>query len=310
MKKVIRNNKIGIFLLTVLLLNSCVEEGNPFIYQEDAHGRGKTTFFIDESFKPLFETSINTFEGAFPKAEIIPNYVTETEAIEAFKTGKTNTICITREFSEAEKVKMRKSLIEYRSDLYAKDGIALIMNPENPDSKITISELKDILSGKKEKWTTDQTTINMVFDSPNSANFIYLKSLIGDQSISKNVFAVKSNKDVIEYVKTHQNAIGVIGVNWISDKDDEEVLNFLDGIKVMEVAINENEEYYQPYQAYIYTDEYPLTRNVYLINKGKRSGLNTGFVLYLLGEKGQLIVQKSSLVPANSPVRLIKITSD
>jgi hypothetical protein len=46
-----------------------------------------------------------------------------------------------------------------------------------------------------------------------------------------------------------------------------------------------------------------------MINKGNRSGLNTGFVLFMIGEKGQLIIQKSELVPAKAPVRLIQLTT-
>ena len=85
------------------------------------------------------------------------------------------------------------------------------------------------------------------------------------------------------------------------------MLNFLKGIKVVSVAKDSKSEYFKPYQAYIYTKEYPLTRELWSINKASKSGLNSGFINFLVGEKGQLIIQKSSLVPSNSPIRMMEI---
>jgi hypothetical protein len=45
-----------------------------------------------------------------------------------------------------------------------------------------------------------------------------------------------------------------------------------------------------------------------MINKGSRSGLNSGFVNFMIGEKGQMLIHKSELVPANNPVRLIQMS--
>jgi phosphate transport system substrate-binding protein len=61
---------------------------------------------------------------------------------------------------------------------------------------------------------------------------------------------MKSNKEVIAYVKSHKNAIGVIGTNWISDGDDPASLGFIKDINVMSVTDKPNptkEDYYQPF---------------------------------------------------------------
>lgn len=292
----------------ICLLLSC--DGNPLAYQKDAHGRGQAKIYFEESFKPLFETSIYTFEGLYPKADIVPEYCTEEAAITAFFKNETKTICITRDFTEEEKARLSKSNVEVRSDKIAEDAVVLIVHPDNQDTTMTVDKLKRILTGKDTLWNTSKSKINVVFDNVNSANFQYLRNLADSKAIPKNIFAVKSNEEVIKYVKENRNAIGVIGANWISDEDDETVLEFLKGIKVVAIAASENSEYFQPYQAYIHTKEYPLTRDLWMINKGSRSGLNTGFVLFMKGEKGQLIIQKSSLVPANTPVRLIQVKTE
>ena len=266
--------------------------------------------YLEESFKPLFETSIYTFEGQNPLADFDAQYVTETEAIEAFIGGQTSTIAITRDFTEDEKKRLELSKIIVKSDKIAKDAVAIIVNPQNPDSTLTVDQIKRIISGKDTVWNGLKTGINVVFDNINSANFIYMTKLADVKSVSKNVFAVKTNEEVIEYVKNNKSAIGIIGVNWISDEDDPETLSFRDGLTVVAVSEGEGKEAFKPYQAYIYTKEYPLTRELWMLNKSGRTSKNTAFVLFMLSDKGQLIIQKSSLIPANMVARMIQMKTE
>jgi phosphate transport system substrate-binding protein len=307
MKKIF---KFSVSAISILCLSACAEGENPLAYSKDAHGRGNISIQIEESFKPLFDTSIYTFESQFPKATINPVYSSEGKIIEAFFQNKVKTICISRDFTKEEKAQLKKQQVEVRSDKVAQDAVTLIVNPANNDTLMTMDKLKRILTGKDTVWDGLKTKINVVFDQKNSANFNYLKNLVQKEDLPVNVFAVNSNVEVINYVKKNKSALGVIGLNWVSDQDDFDVLDFVDGIKVISLAKTENGKYFKPYAGFIYTQEYPLYREIWMINKAKKSGLNTGFVLFMLGDKGQLIVQKSALVPATAPVRLIQMTTE
>ena len=299
-------NSFKLVLGCLVLVASC---NNPMKVTE-AHGIGKAKIYVEESFKPLFDTSIYTFESQNPLADIIPVYKTEEEILQDFFAKKVETMCITRNLTESELAKLKKANIEVRSEILAKDAVALIINPENPDSTISIDELKDILTGKTKTWSSLKTGINVVFDHENSANFNYLKNLSGVKKVPENVFAVKSNAEVIKYVKNNKSAIGVIGVNWISDEDDPQTLDFLNGIKVMAVSKTATSESFKPYQSYIYDKQYPMTRDLWVVNYAARSGVSSGFLLFMTGEKGQLLIQKSSLIPANMVARVIQLKSE
>jgi phosphate transport system substrate-binding protein len=299
-------NSFKLVLGCIVLVASC---NNPMKVTE-AHGIGKAKIYIEESFKPLFDTSIYTFESQNPLADIIPVYKTEEEILQDFFAKKVETMCITRNLTESELAKLKKANIEVRSEILAKDAVALIINPENPDSTISIDQLKAILTGKTKTWSSLKTGINVVFDHENSANFNYLKNLSGVTKVPENVFAVKSNAEVIKYVKNNKSAIGVIGVNWISDEDDPQTLDFLNGIKVMAVSKTATSESFKPYQSYIYDKKYPMTRDLWVVNYAARSGVSSGFLLFMTGEKGQLLIQKSSLIPANMVARVIQLKSE
>ena len=303
MKKNIKYIVVGI---VGVVLAACTNYGSG----TTGDGKNETEILIEESFKPLFETSIDTFEGQFPKYNIVPNYLPEGEIIEKFYSGDYKTICISRQLNAKELSDLKKKQIEVRSDKVAVEGIALITNPENKDSLITIDQLKRILTGKDTVWPQLKTRINVVFDQENSANFYYLKNLCKLKKLPVNVFAVKGNKEVIDYVKKNKSALGVIGVNWISDADDFDALAFLDGITVMSVSVDGKKDYLKPYASYLFSQDYPLSREIWMINFAGRSSVFSSFVNFMIGEKGQLIVQKSALVPANAPIRLIQLDEE
>lgn len=293
---------IGLFFV----LFSCDNNNNPFVYQKDAHGRGKTTIHIEESFKPLFTTCIETFMSQFPKAKIKGVYGPEDQIIADFYNNKTKTIVISRDFNDQEKAYLKSKNVSYRSDKIASDAITIIMHPSMTDTLLSVAQIKALLSNDNAKLPSQKELSNIVFDQKGSANFNYLTNMLQISKLAKRVSAVNSNEEVINYVKTHPNSIGVIGLNWVSDQDDPEALNFLDGLRIADVYITDPETACKPYAGYIYTKEYPLIRDIWMINKGKRSGLNTGFVLFMKkDDKGQLIIQKSELVPALTPIRLV-----
>ena len=294
-----------LLILCLIALTSC--DQNPMAPPKNTHQKGKAYIYVEESFKPLFETSISTFESLNPQADLVAKYTTEGKIIQAFLEGKVKTITITREFTKAEKYYLKSKNVEVTSDRIALDAVALIVHPENKDTIISIPQLKKFLKDKSSVWPTSKQPVTIVFDQMNSANFNYITELLQTKTLSPNVFAAKSNEEVLEYVKNNKNAVGIIGLNWISDQEDFEVLNFLDGIHVMDVRLTDDSPSFKPINGFIFTREYPLIRDVWIINKGSRSSLNTGFVNFMVGEKGQIIVHKSELVPANNPIRLIQM---
>lgn len=293
-----------------ILMSSCSSDENPFSYGNDTHSKGEMVLYVDESFKPLFKTSINTFESQYPKAHIQPKYSSEGKIITEFFNGNIKTICISRDFTKNEKIALKNKKIEVRSDKIAEDAVVIILHPSNPDSLMTINQLKSIIRGETIRWNSLKTKINIVFDKQNSANYYYLKKLCDLKSLPINLFAVNSNEEVIAYVKKNTNAIGVIGLNWVSDCDDADTLAFVDGINVAAIAKDDKSEFFKPYAGYVFSKEYPLSREIWMINKAKKSGLNSGFVLFMKGDKGQLIIQKSALVPATAPIRLIQLVTE
>ena len=151
----------------------------------------------------------------------------------------------------------------------------------------------------------------MVFDSEKSGNVRYfIEKFKLSNKLPSNCYAVNSNDEVVNYVEKNQDAIGIIGVNWISDRNDSLSIAFLKRVQVVAVSSefnSEGDDFYRPYQAYIYDKSYPFVREIYTISRETFDGLGGGFIAFLAGEKGQRIILRSKLVPATMPIRLMQI---
>lgn len=281
----------------------------------DTPTTGSINLSVDESFQPIIETQISTFEGIYKYADLNASYKPEGQVAKDLVNDSTRIAIMSRELNQEELAVFEKHKRIPRTTKIAIDAVALIVNRNNKDTLLTVNELKNIFSGKTKTWKeldekSNLGDITIVFDNNNSSTARYVRdSLIAGKPLPANTFASNSHKALIDYVNQNENAIGVIGVNWISDFDDSTVIGFMNQIKVVGISRDpapmSTSDYYQPYQAYLAQGEYPLRRYLYIISTEGRTGLGTGFASYVAGDKGQRIMLKSGLVPATMPVRVV-----
>jgi phosphate transport system substrate-binding protein len=262
---------------------------------------GKIKISVDESLKPLIDAEIKVFEGIYTNASITPIYVPEAEAIRLLILDSVRLAVITRVLNADEEEQIKKQKYENHTSRIAREGIALVVNPANPDTLWDMTKLKNVLSSPK----PDQ---KIVFDHQNSGISRFVTdSLLNGAPLPANIYAAGTSEGVIDYVSKDKKAVGLIGVSWISDHDDSLANQFLGSISVVGLKKDGQNEYYKPYQAYIAQKLYPLTRDIVINIREGRAGLGTGFTSFVAGEKGQRIILKAGLVPATMPIRLVQI---
>jgi phosphate transport system substrate-binding protein len=279
----------------------------------DSPANGEITVAVDESFQQIIEAEKMAFEKTFPYTKINLIYKNEGEAVAMLLNEKARMAIVARELDASEKETFKRDDFRYKSYKFAGDGIALITNKANKDTMITTQELEAMMKGTKKGYGKSGKDIVLVFDGTSSSNLTFLVDTFNiDRKMKVSFFAAKSNKEVIEYVKTHNNAMGVIGSNWISDGDDPTSLTFIRSINVLSVANKPNptkDDYYQPFGYNLALKKYPLTRVIKLILREAHMGLGTGFVNYCTLEQGQLIVYKNGLIPLTQPLQIRQVES-
>lgn len=264
----------------------------------DTPTKGQIHISVDESFKPVIDSQIQVFEALNPGAKIIAEYKPEADCLRDLIKDSTRMIIITRGLTEKEE-KFYKDSIKYGPtwDKVANDAVALIVNNKSKDTVLTMAKIRGILDG-----TTGDKEI-AVFDGLNETSTVRYavdSILKGKPFDPKKVFAVKGSQEVINYVSTHDNVIGFVGVSWIGNKEDTAQLSFLKKVKIaaIECEACDGKPFVKPYQANIMLKRYPLVRGLYYILKENYDGLGSGFANFMEYEKGQLIFRRAYLGPA------------
>jgi phosphate transport system substrate-binding protein len=311
MKKSLINTVLLIAVLSVTGCSKCNRD--PY---SDTPTTGRIKIGVDETFKPVAEAELMVFQGLYRYSEIKPIYLPEKECIQMLFNDSVHLVIAARTLNSDEKKIMNDKKILPRELHIATDAVALIVNPANSDTIMSLPTLEKIMTGKINNWEeinqgSTSGKITVVFDNKYSSIVRYVAdSIAKGQPMTGNLYALDSNLDVVGYVSRNPGALGLIGVSWISDNDDTTQLSFLKKVRVVALSREEPTTYdnsWQPYQAYIYDGTYPLTRSVYAINTEPRNGLATGFDAFLASDKGQRIILKTGILPATAPVRVVKV---
>jgi len=297
----------------LLVLSSCGSMGKKAT--NETATRGNIRIIADESFQPVIEAEVYTFTHLYTGAKIKPVFKPEVDVINDFMKDSVKVIVTSKKLSDYQIQYLRDTQIIARTTTYAYDALALITNRSNKDTVLKYNTVKDIFLGKIKTWKEiDEKSklgnISVIFDNNKSGNIRYFKELFEiKDSLSNNFFAVNNNAEVINFVSRNPDALGIISVNWISDKDDSTAVNFTKKVNIVAVSqqfVNDG-SYYYPQQGFIYDKSYPFVREVYLISRETFTGLGSGFINWACAEQGQRIVLKSGLVPATMPIRLVQI---
>jgi phosphate transport system substrate-binding protein len=312
------------FSCFALLLSSCG------YFKYDKQGvTGVSKVMCDASFENIIDQEVEVFEYQYPNANIIPYYIDEHSAIDSLLNLKTQVIITTHKLTKNQIDYLESKDRKVWQQQIAVDAIALIVNKANTIDELSVSDVADIMSGRDVIWHDIEPSklgkIQIVFDYPGSSTVRYMQdSILKGKPFTKEVFAQKSSKGVFDAVKNNKNAIGVIGVNWITDdmkcmsapvgerynqlqKNDTAVIDFKNDIKVLKIRADNQLESFKPYQAYIYDARYPLFRSVYVISTAPAGTPGHSFLAFITGFIGQKIIQNTGILPAVIQPRLVSI---
>jgi len=305
---------INYILLFFFIGTSCTYNPKAGINEETAT-RGNIKIGIDESFTLLGQAQLDVFHAIYENAHITPSFKPELDIINDFLNDSLRLVICSRKLTKEEEEYFESRKIFPKTTLIAYDAIAFIVNKNNSDSLLRYDNIKDIFKGKISNWKqinpkSNNNNIKVIFDNIHSSTVRYINEKFQlNNKLPKYCYAVNKNEEVINYVEKSPNAIGVISVAWISDKDDSVSKGFLKKIKVVAVSSEYEPEgpyFYKPYQGFIADKSYPFIREVYAINRESFTGLGSGFMQWIAADQGQRIVLKMGMVPATMPIRLIK----
>jgi len=276
-----------------LFVTACKSRNAP---PQETTTSGTIHISVDESFKPVIDSQIKVFESQHPDAHIVVQYKAEADCLRDLNVDSVRMVIVTRGLTDAEDQALsEKYSLKPAYGPIAWDAIAVIVNNKSKDTLFTMQDIRSIAkgtSGFKYKMLLDGKT------ATSTVRFV-VDSLLKGEPLSSSVVAAPNTEGVIDYVSKNDDAIGLLGVSWIGNKDDTTQLSFLKKVKIAQIECRGcNGTYVDPVQYNIAYGRYPMIRPLYYILKENYDGLGNGFANFLIYEKGQKIFYRAYLLPA------------
>ena len=184
-----------------------------------------------------------------------------------------------RKATETEVAKYGLSIYKW-----AIDGVAAVVNPDNPVKKLSAKELQDIYAGKITNWKAlggEDRPINIYTrDKSSGTRAVFWKKALGKGDISGKANFVASNGAMKSAVTNDPYALGYVSVGYID-------------YTVAPVTLDN----VTPSLATVKTGDYKVARGLFSNTKGEACGLAKKFIEYLLSPEGQKIVGEKGFIP-------------
>ena len=217
--------------------------------------------------------------------------------IASLMNGTVDIANASRKIKEEEVAKAQSNGIEPVEHIIARDAIAVIVNPENPVSQLTLQQIADIYSGKFSNWTEvggeDRPIVRLSRETNSGTHVYFLETVLrlGNSEdttlFSMDTLLLPSSEGIVSEVRQNPNAIGYDGLGYVP-KD----------LKMIAIAEQEGGAYVLPSIPTVNDKTYPIARDLYMYTDGEPTGIIKDYLDWILATDAQQIVADLGFVPA------------
>jgi len=203
---------------------------------------------------------------------------------------------VSREMKESEITLVESKGFTPKKIIVALDGLAVVVNPANKISELTISQLADVFTGRIKNWKElggRDAKIVLLSREVNSGTHVYFKEHVlrmgkadGNEEFAPEALLLSSSQAIADEVSQNLDAIGYYGMGYITVKE-----------KALKIAKEKNAPSISPTMDNVISGAYPISRPLLMYSKGEPKGLVKSFIDYVLSPAGQEIVKKLDFVP-------------
>jgi len=178
----------------------------------------------------------------------------------------------------------------------ARDAIAVIVNPENPVSELTLEQISDIYSGKISNWSEvggeDRPIVRLSRETNSGTHVYFLETVLrlGEDDnktlFSMDTLLLPSSEGIVYEVRQNPNAIGYDGLGYVPDD-----------LKMIAIAGETGGAYVIPSADTVNNGTYPIARDLYMYTNGEPTGIIKTYLDWILAPEAQQIVTDLGFVP-------------
>lgn len=287
---------MGIAMIVVVALSGCSREGSEG-GSVDSAGRVSGSIQIkgSDTMVNLGQAWAEKFMEENPEASVAVTGGGSGTGIAALLNGTTEIAQCSRAMKQKEKDQAHASGIEPMEHVVGYDGIAVVVNPSNPISELTVEQLADIYTGRVTNWSElggNDEDIVVLSREVNSGTHVYFKEHVlnggndkGSEEYVATALLMPSSQAIADEVASNVKAIGYYGMGYISPAQ-----------KALKVSAN-GKPGAVPSNETVLSGDYPISRPLFMYTNGAPAGLVKEFMDFVFSAQGQKIVADLDFVP-------------
>jgi len=200
-----------------------------------------------------------------------------------------------REMKAKEYELARKHGVEPNEITVAYDGVAVVVNMNNPVEHLTLDQLRRIFTGEVKNWKElggKDMSIVTLSREVSSGTHMYFKEEVIRQGkkdsvaeFSSETLLLTSSQAIVEEVANNESAIGYLGMGYVSDRTKTVKLGKKEG------------DYFPADISHVLNKKYPLSRPLYFYINGRPQGIIKQFIDFTLSPRGQQQFAETGFVP-------------
>ncbi|HSA99661.1 MAG TPA: phosphate ABC transporter substrate-binding protein [Anaerolineales bacterium] len=290
MKRLIISFVLSLFLLTACSSNNTDTNSTTTSYIEN---KGSDTIVN------LALAWAETYQAEHPEVRISVTGGGSGTGIASLINGTVDLANASRQIKEEEVAEAQKNGVEPMEHIIARDAIAVIVNPENPVSELTLKQISDIYSGEITNWSEvggeDRPIVRLSRETNSGTHVYFLETVLRlGNSEDKTLFSMDtlllpSSEGIIAEVRQNPNAIGYDGLGYVP-KD----------LKMIAIAEREGGAYVLPSIPTVNDKTYAIARDLYMYTDGEPTGTVKEYLDWILSAQAQEIVAELGFVPVNN----------
>ncbi len=234
---------------------------------------------------PIAESAAEAF-GEKTGVSVLVSGLGSSAGIEAVSNGTADIASSSRQLNSDEQDLGLTEIV------IAHDGIAVIVNTENPVQNLSTEQLRDIYSGKITNWSEvggDDLKIQLVNRDEASGTREAFKTIVMDgASFDRSAAVLSGTGQVRDVVSRSLGAIGYISLGFVESKYAETEVR----------AINVN--HVEPAEKTIASGGYPISRDLYFYVKGTPSAEAQEYIDYVVSDDMEQIVRDAGFIPVTN----------
>lgn len=210
--------------------------------------------------------------------------------ISALINGTTDICAASRPMKDSEKQQL---LQKYQSSgvevKVARDGLTVFLNTDNGVKDMTLEQIKGIYTGKITNWKDvggKNAPIVLYGRENSSGTYEFFKEhVLNKEDFANTMQALPGTAAVVNAVKRDPNGIGFGGVG------------YSEGLKECGIKVTADAPAYLPTKENIMSEQYPISRFLFLYLRKTPEGEIKNFLDYILGPEGQKVITNEGFFP-------------